>query len=90
MDRLTHDSLLNAIKEIESLKIIIDSNRFSMEEISEFVAEIAWNMSGIMKRRAYKSDEFQCRLRGLLHSAKRERLSVEKLELKDDEEFNDV
>ena len=61
-----------------------------MEEISEFVAEIAWNMSGIMKRRAYKSDEFQCRLRGLLHSAKRERLSVEKLELKDDEEFNDV
>ena len=90
MDRLTHESLLNAIKELESLKTLVDSNKFSIEEISEFVSEIAWNMSGIVKRRAYKSDEFQCRLRGILHSAKRDRLAIEKLEKEHDEEFDNV
>ena len=77
MDRLTHISLTNAIKEIDALKLLVISGDFSWEEIADFLEEISWNLTGVFDRRRYNSDEFQHRLRGLLEERKRSKEPID-------------
>lgn len=86
MDKRTHKSLLNAVKELDSLKVLVETGEYSKQEIADFIEEIQWNVSGILKRREYKSDEFQHRLAGLLQTIKRQKLKIEKLQ-EEKEEF---
>lgn len=77
MDRLTFDSIINCVKELDSLEKIILSEKFSHAEIADWVAEISWNLVHVTgrHRRAYKSDEFQHILRKLVKGLKRESLT---------------
>ena len=71
MDRLTHMSITNCIKELDAMKNLILSEGFSYEEIADWVAEISWNLANIFQRRRYDSDEFQLRLVRLIQETKR-------------------
>jgi len=71
MDRLTHISVTNAIKELVALKALVVSGEFSLEELSDFIDEISWHLAGVFQRKRYNSDEFQHRLAGVLQARKR-------------------
>lgn len=62
MDRLTHSSITNAIKELDALHKLALSKGFETEEIADWIQEISWNLANVFQRRRYDSDEFQCRL----------------------------
>jgi len=70
MDRLTHISVTNCIKELDALSSLVLSEQFSYEEIADWVVEISWNLSNVFQRRRYDSDEFQHRLRKLIQENK--------------------
>jgi hypothetical protein len=67
MDRLTHISITNCIKELDALEKLVISGDFSDQELADFLQEISWNLSNVFRRVRYDSDEFQCRLRKLIH-----------------------
>lgn len=72
MDRLTHMSITNCIKELDALEKLITSGQFTHEEIADWVSEISWNLSNVFNRRRYNSDEFQHRLRKLIKDSRRQ------------------
>lgn len=78
MDKLTHLSLTNCIKELNSLEALIASENYSHEEIASWVAQISWELSNVFQRVRYDSDEFQFRLRQLVHKVKKEKITAEK------------
>lgn len=71
MDKLTHISLTNCIKELDSLEKLVQTEEYSYEEVAEAIKEISWNLSLIFNRRRYNSDEFQLKLRDHLKSKKK-------------------
>ena len=71
MDKLTHMSITNAIKELDALKALVVSGEFTFEEVSDFINEISWHLAGIFQRNRYNSDEFQHRLSGILQARKK-------------------
>lgn len=72
MDRLTHISITNCIKELDALEKLVISGEFSEKELADFLQEISWNLSNVFRRVRYNSDEFQCRLRKLIHDRKKD------------------
>jgi len=72
MDKLTHMSITSCIKELDALEKLILSERYSYQEVADWIAEISWNMANIFRRRRYDSDEFQHRLKKLIKEKKRE------------------
>ena len=73
MDRLTHISITNCIKELDSLEKLILSEEFTLEEIASWVAQISWELANVFNRTRYDSDEFQHRLKKLIHDRKRKK-----------------
>lgn len=71
MDRLTHMSVTNGVKELNALKLLILSEHFSHTQIADWVAEVAWNLEHIFQRQRYDSDEFQCLLKKLIQETKK-------------------
>lgn len=71
MDRLTHISITNCIKELDALEKLLLSGDFTDKELSDFIQEVSWNLSNVFRRVRYDSDEFQCRLRKILHDRKK-------------------
>lgn len=80
MDRLTHISLNNCIKELESLSKLVETEKFSYKQISDFIREITWNLSNVFERRRYNSDEFQFMLQKIIKQKKMEDTSKKDLE----------
>ena len=72
MDRLTHISVTNCIKELDALEKLVISEHFSPQEVADWIAEVSWNLSNVFQRRRYDSDEFQHRLKKLVKNKKRE------------------
>lgn len=72
MDKLTHMSINNCTKELDALEKLIISERYSYQEVADWVAEISWNLANIFRRRRYNSDEFQHRLKKLVKEKKKE------------------
>lgn len=66
MDRLTHLSLTNCIKELDSLSKLALSGNFSNEQLADYIEQISWELSNVFNRRRYDSDEFQLKLKKLL------------------------
>lgn len=81
MDRLTHNSITNCIKELDSLEKLTVSGEFTFEQLSDFIKEISWNLSNVFARVPYVSDEFQYRLIKLVQDNKKKA----RKELKDDD-----
>ena len=77
MDRLTHLSITNCIKELDSLAKLAYSGKFTHEELSDWIEQISWELSNTMQRHRYDSDEFQLKLKKLLLDRKRSDLKVE-------------
>ena len=72
MDRLTHLSITNCIKELDALSKLALSGKFSYEELSDWIEQISWEMSNIFQRRRYDSDEFQLKLKKLISKHKKD------------------
>ena len=72
MDKLTHISLTNCIKELDSLEKLALSEKFTLEEVASWIAQISWELSNIFNRKRYNSDEFQHRLRKLIKENKKD------------------
>ena len=72
MDRLTHISVTNGVKELNALKLLILSERFSYAQVADWIAEVVWNLEHIFQRRRYDSDEFQCLLQKFIQETKKE------------------
>ena len=83
MDRLTHKSITNCIKELDALRNLILSENFDHPLIAEWVSEISWNLANVFRRVRYDSDEFQHRLAQLVQETKRVKQRKEKREQKD-------
>ena len=79
MDRLVYMSMSNCVKELDALKMLVLSGRFSLAEVADWISEISWNLSNVAHRRRYDSDEFQCRLKKLVRRRKEEEEDIEKL-----------
>jgi hypothetical protein len=71
MDRLTHISITNCIKELDALEKLVYSGDFTDQEVADFLQEISWNLSNVFTRVRYNSDEFQCRLKKLIQERQR-------------------
>jgi hypothetical protein len=80
MDKLTHISITNCIKELDALKLLLESEQFSTQEVADWLTEISWNLSNIFRRRRYNSDEFQRRSRQLVVDRKRAKREEDKAE----------
>lgn len=79
MDRLTHISITNCIKELDALEKLVISEEFTPQEIADFLQEVSWNLSNVFRRVRYNSDEFQHLLRKLVQAHKRKvKIDVEK------------
>lgn len=74
MDKLTHLSITNCLKELAALEALVASEKYSYEEIASWVSQVGWELSNIFQRVLYNSDEFQFRLRQLVHTAKKEKV----------------
>lgn len=85
MDKLTHISITNCVKELDALEKLVLSDLFSKEDIADFLKEISWNLSNVFSRTRYSSDEFQHRLIKLLQELKK----ASKVLLNEDNEHND-
>jgi len=72
MDKLTHISLTNCIKELDSLEKLVLSEKFTLEEIASWISQISWELSNVFNRKRYNSDEFQYRLRKLIKERKKD------------------
>ena len=72
MDKLTHISLTNCIKELDSLEKLVLSEKFTLEEIASWISQISWELSNVFNRKRYNSDEFQYRLRKLIKEKKKD------------------
>lgn len=59
MDRLTHISITNAIKELEALKGLVLCGSFTDEEIADLIEEISWCLARTFQRHRYDSDEMR-------------------------------
>lgn len=84
MDRLTHISITNCIKELDALEKLVVSEEFTAQEIADYLQEVSWNLSNVFRRVRYNSDEFQHLLRKLVQANKRKKVKVE-----EDEEDSD-
>lgn len=73
MDRLTHLSITNCIRELDALEKLAISESFSYEEIASWIAQVSWELSNIFQRKRYDSDEFQYRLKKLITDGKKNR-----------------
>lgn len=73
MDKLTHMSIVNCIKELDALEKIITSDLYTKEKIAEWVEQISWELSGVMQRKRYDSDELQFTLKKILKDMKRDK-----------------
>jgi hypothetical protein len=73
MDKLTHMSIVNCIKELDALEKIITSDLYTKEKVAEWVEQISWELSGVMQRKRYDSDELQFILRKILKDMKRDK-----------------
>jgi len=84
MDRLAYTSVANGIKELDALKLLVLSERYSYAQIADWLAEVSWNLEGMLTRRQrYDSDEFQCILRGLVQEKKKEENRRKRAELEE-------
>lgn len=72
MDKLTHISLTNCIKELDALEKLILSGEYPRDKVADWVAQISWELSNIFHRRRYDSDELQFVLKGLLQQRTRQ------------------
>jgi len=86
MDKLTHMSITNCIKELDALEKLTASEQFSYQEIADSLSEISWNLANVFRRQRYNSDEFQHRLKKLLKEKKQEE---NRREREEEEETND-
>jgi hypothetical protein len=59
LDRLTHTSITNAIKELEALKGLVLCGAFTEDEIADFIEEISWCLARTFQRHRYDSDEMR-------------------------------
>lgn len=84
MDRLTHISITNCIKELDALEKLVLSEKFTPQEVADFLQEVSWNLSNVFRRVRYNSDEFQHLLRRLVQAHKRE------VKVEEDEEDPDA
>lgn len=66
-------SIVNCIKELDALEKIITSDLYTKEKIAEWVEQISWELSGVMQRKRYDSDELQFILRKILKDMKRDK-----------------
>ena len=76
MDRLTHISITNCVKELDALEKLIISQDYSLEEIAGWVSQISWELSNVFNRTRYDSDEFQHRLKTLIYNRKKKSPTV--------------
>ncbi len=84
MDKLTHLSITNCIKELDSLSKLALSGRLSYEELSDCIEQISWELSNVFQRRRYDSDEFQLKLKKLVLDHKKNNISNEEKEVDGD------
>lgn len=77
MDRLTHRSITNCIKELDALEKLVISGEFSDQQIADWISEVSWNLARVFRRQRYDSDEFQHILRKILKDRKRRKLKEE-------------
>jgi hypothetical protein len=84
MDKLTHMSITNCIKEIDALEKLALSERFSYQQIADWLTEISWNLANVFRRRRYDSDEFQHRLKKLIKEKKQEEHKLKREESEED------
>jgi hypothetical protein len=77
MDKLTHLSITNCIKELDSLAKLAYSSKFTYEELADWIEQVGWELANVMQRRRYDSDEFQLKLKTMLLDKKRNDLKVE-------------
>jgi hypothetical protein len=82
VDRLTHISITNCIKELDALEKLVVSEQFNYQQVADWITEISWNLANIFNRRRYDSDEFQHRLKKLVQEQKR---AFQKTKKEDDE-----
>jgi hypothetical protein len=75
MDRLTHKSITNCIKELDALEKLVLSGEYDTQKIADCISEVSWNLAGIFRRQRYDSDEFQHALRKILKERKRASLA---------------
>lgn len=66
-------SIVNCIKELDALEKIITSDLYTKEKVAEWVEQISWELSGVMQRKRYDSDELQFILRKILKDMKRDK-----------------
>jgi hypothetical protein len=59
MDRVTRLSLENCIKELDAVQKLVLSEKFTYEQIADWINELSWNISNILSNKRYNSDEFQ-------------------------------
>ena len=77
MDRLTHTSITNCIKELDALEKLVVSGEFTLEQVADWISEVSWNLAQVFRRQRYDSDEFQHILRKLLKERKRNKKTEE-------------
>lgn len=70
MDRLTHDSITNCKRELDSLEKIALSGELTLNQIAVCIAEISRELSGVFKRKRYDSETFQQKLKLLVRNRK--------------------
>lgn len=76
MDKGTHISVTNCIKELDALSQLVASEKYSMEDVADWIAQISWELSGVFRRRRYNSDEFRLKLRQLVKERKQEKNKI--------------
>ena len=59
-------SITNCIKELDALEKIILSNKFTDEQLADWVRQISWELSNVFRRKRYDSDELQFILKKLI------------------------
>lgn len=84
MDRLTHISITNCIKELDALEKLVISEEFTPQEIADYLQEVSWNLSNVFRRVRYNSDEFQHLLRKLVQANRRNKVKID-VEKEDDD-----
>ena len=72
MDRLTHISITNCIKELDALEKLVLTGDYDVEQVADWISEVSWNLACIFRRQRYNSDEFQHILRKRLKEKKRQ------------------
>lgn len=65
MKSKTFNSIVNALEELDALHKLMLAGEYSFEEVGDFVDEIRWNLSNVLRGVEYNSDELRCLFQNL-------------------------